>query len=49
MDREKDVLSIITKEQRKMIDKTIKSGNSVEIHPAKDGVKVYEVRKQTIK
>lgn len=24
-------------------------GNSIEIHPAKGGVKIYEVRKKTIK
>lgn len=49
MEESKKVLSILTEEQKKEIDKAIKTGNSIEIHPAKDGVKIYEVRKKTIK
>lgn len=49
MEESKEVISILTEEQKKEIDRVIKTGNSIEIHPAKDGVKIYEVRKKTIK
>ena len=49
MEKSKEALSILTEEQKKEIDRVIKTGNSIEIHPAKDGVKIYEVRKRTIK
>ena len=49
MEESKKVFSILTEEQKNEIDMAIKTGNSIEIHPAKDGVKVYEVRKKTIK
>lgn len=49
MEESKEVISILTEEQKKEIDRVIKTGNSIEIHPAKNGVKIYEVRKKTIK
>ena len=49
MEKSKEVLSIQTEGQKKEIDRVIKTGNSIEIHPAKDGVKIYEVIKKTIK
>lgn len=30
------------------INEILKKGNSVEIHPAKEGIKIYEVRKKII-
>lgn len=36
-------------EAEPFITKAIKSGNSVEIHPSKEGIKVYEVRKTVAK
>lgn len=45
----KKVFSILTEEQKNKIDSAIKIGNSIEIHPSKDGVKIYEVKKRTIK
>lgn len=32
----------------KAISDAIKRGNSIEIHPAKDGVRIYEVKKKVI-
>ena len=49
MKESKKVLNILTEGQKKEIDRAIKTGNSIEIHPAKDGVKIYEVIKKTIK
>ena len=49
MDKSNEVLCILTQGQKKEIDRVIKTGNSIEIHPAKDGVKIYEVIKKTIK
>ena len=42
----------ITKEEYETVLKirdSIKSGRSVEIHPAKEGIKVYDVSKKIIK
>jgi hypothetical protein len=30
------------------INDILKKGNSIEIHPAKDGVRIYEIRKKRI-
>jgi len=35
-------------EKKKQMAESLKKGNSVEIHAAKDGIKVYEVRKKKI-
>ena len=32
----------------KTIQDALKRGNSIEIHPAKDGVRIYEVKKKVI-
>ena len=32
----------------KAISDALKRGNSIEIHPAKDGVRIYEVKKKVI-
>lgn len=42
----------ITKEvirYSEIIARMIQNGNSVEIHPSKDGIKVMEVRKKVVK
>ena len=49
MEKSKEVLSILTEEQKKEIDRVIKKGNSMEIHRAKDGEREYEVRKRKTK
>lgn len=36
-------------EAEPFITKAIKSGNSVEIHPSKEGIRVFEVRKTVAK
>ena len=35
-------------EKKKQMVESLKKGNSVEIHASKDGIKVYEVRKNKI-
>ena len=35
-------------EKKKQMVESLKKGNSVEIHASKDGIKVYEVKKENL-
>lgn len=39
----------LTPNQIDGMNNALSRGNSIEIHPAKDGVKIYEVKKKVIK
>lgn len=42
-------LGSLTKSQIDIMNTALESGNSIEIHPAKDGVKIFEIKKRIIK
>lgn len=39
----------ITDEQKKVIEKTLANGDRVELIPVKDGIKIMQVQKKTLK
>lgn len=49
MDNESKFNELITPKKQEMIYRTLNKGNRVEIIPVKDGVKVLEVERRTIK
>lgn len=43
-----NLLRYMTECQKEYINKALEKGNSIEIHPAKDGIKIYEIKKNLI-
>lgn len=46
---ENNIFCIISQDQKEKVNEIIKAGNSIEIHPSKDGIKIYEVKKKIVK